>query len=544
MLKQHIPHLALFDAPVETTLKRRITGGFIVAVVLTIFMGVFSWRSARLAANDADWVSHTYAVMDRIELTAKHALEAEASARTFALTGQDSLLAHYRVARQLVEQDEGELRHLTADNPSQQRRLDVLEAQVRAALELAATIIAKRQQTGAVTPAREVLETGRLMDAVRATTQEMRGEEMRLLSQRTESTKTERRSTNFILVVGILVGMALLTLARSAVNREIDVSSRARAQLSTLNAELEQRVEQRTAALQSEVAEHKRAQDQLARQAEDLSRQAEELAASEAAIRKLNDDLELRVVERTMQLEEANKELEAFTYSVAHDLRAPLRHIGGFSKLLVEDFGATLDPEARKYLDRLQQGTVKMGQLVDELLSLARVGRQSVNLQATGLDSIVAEVVTLLEPETKGRQIEWKIAKLPFVDCDPTLMKQVFQNLISNALKYSRPRPQTVIEIGEIHKDGEAVIFVRDNGVGFNMKYADKLFGVFQRLHRVEDFEGTGVGLATVHRIIKKHQGRVWVEAELDRGATFYFTIGGVESAAPNAQAAIAGAQP
>jgi len=181
---------------------------------------------------------------------------------------------------------------------------------------------------------------------------------------------------------------------------------------------------------------------------------------------------------------------------------------------------------------------------VDELLGLSRLGRQSLNLQAAGLNSIVAEVISMLQPEVEGRQIEWKIADLPFVECDPSMMKQVFQNLVSNALKYSRPRSPAVIEIGEVRKDGEAAIFVRDNGVGFNMKYSDKLFGVFQRLHRAEDFEGTGVGLATVQRIIKKHQGRIWAEAELDRGATFYFTVGSVESAAPNAQAAIAGAQP
>jgi light-regulated signal transduction histidine kinase (bacteriophytochrome) len=236
--------------------------------------------------------------------------------------------------------------------------------------------------------------------------------------------------------------------------------------------------------------------------------------------------------------------LEAFTYSVAHDLRAPLRHISGFSKILVEDFGSALGPEAQRCLMRVQEGTGKMGQLVDELLSLARVGRQSLNRQATGLNSIVAEVVALLKPDTDGRQIEWRIADLPFVECDPTLIKQVFQNLVANALKYSRPRSQAVIEIGEVHQDDEAVFFVRDNGVGFNMKYANKLFGVFQRLHRAEDFEGTGVGLATVHRIIKKHQGRVWAEAELDRGATFYFTIGSLESAAPITQTTTIGAQP
>lgn len=264
--------------------------------------------------------------------------------------------------------------------------------------------------------------------------------------------------------------------------------------------------------------------------------------AAEHEIRRLNDELEHRVAERTAQLEEANKELESFTYSVAHDLRAPLRHIAGFSGILLEEFSPALDAEAGRYLQRIQQGTQKMGQLVDELLNLARVGRQAPNLRATGLGPIVQEVVDMLQPEIHGRRVEWRIADLPIVECDPTLLKLVFQNLVSNALKYSRPRPQAVIEIGQVRENGQSAIFVRDNGVGFSMKYADKLFGVFQRLHRSEDFEGTGVGLATVQRIINKHQGRIWAEAELDKGATFYFTIGGLQPAEVKTESMAVGA--
>jgi len=249
--------------------------------------------------------------------------------------------------------------------------------------------------------------------------------------------------------------------------------------------------------------------------------------AAERKIQEFNQELEARVIERTAQLEAANHELEAFTYSVSHDLRAPLRHISGFTKILVEDFGPALPAEALKQLQRIEQGAKRMGQLVDELLNLARVGRQALTVQGTKLSSLVKDVIHILEPEVEGRQVEWKIGELPFVECDPTLVRQVFQNLIHNALKYSRPRTPAVIEIGHCEKDGQTVIFVRDNGVGFNMKYVDKLFGVFQRLHRAEDFEGTGVGLATVHRIVAKHGGRVWAEAEVDRGASFYFTLAG-----------------
>ncbi len=250
---------------------------------------------------------------------------------------------------------------------------------------------------------------------------------------------------------------------------------------------------------------------------------------TEEEIRKLNEGLQYR----NDELAAAYKELEAFTYSVSHDLRAPLRHIDGFSKLLAEEYSAQLPEKAREYLSLIRDGTREMGQLVDDLLNLARLGRKEIVPQITGLDSLAGEVIAGLKRENTSRAIEWKVQKLPFVECDPGLIRQVFANLLSNAAKYTRPREPAVIEVGQLEQNGERVIFVRDNGVGFNMKNAEKLFGVFQRLHRQEDFEGTGVGLATVQRIIHKHGGRVWAEAELDRGATFYFTLGMLEHRGP-----------
>jgi len=225
------------------------------------------------------------------------------------------------------------------------------------------------------------------------------------------------------------------------------------------------------------------------------------------------------------QLEEANRELEAFTYSVSHDLRAPLRRIDGFTRILVEELGPGLDQTVRHYLENVQEGARHMGALVDDLLHLSRVGRQQLNTHLTSLNSLVDEVVRDLQSETEAREIEWRIGQLPVVICDPGLMRQVFANLVANAVKFTGTRQHAVIEIGHKNADSQSVIFVRDNGVGFNMKYADKLFGVFQRLHRQEDFEGTGVGLATVQRIIHKHGGRIWAEAEPDRGATFCFAL-------------------
>jgi PAS domain S-box-containing protein len=265
--------------------------------------------------------------------------------------------------------------------------------------------------------------------------------------------------------------------------------------------------------------------------------------ADQHEIRRLCDELEVRVAERTAELAAANKELEAFSYSVSHDLRAPLRHISGFSQILVEEFGPTLDPEARRYLDRIQAGTEKMGLLVDELLNLARIGRHALHLTPTSLTPLVEEVLAMLEPESEGREVKWVLCDLPEVECDPVLVKQIFQNLLTNALKFTRPCAQAVIEVGHQvdAETGQTVFMVRDNGIGFNMKYVDKLFGVFQRLHQPDKFEGTGIGLATVQRIVQKHGGRVWAEGEIDKGATFYFTLGAGKTAGPKTNEASAG---
>ncbi len=253
---------------------------------------------------------------------------------------------------------------------------------------------------------------------------------------------------------------------------------------------------------------------------------------AEEEIRQLNQDLERRVLARTAELEDINRELEAFTYSVSHDLRAPLRHIAGFAKILCEEAGAQLGPSARDCLNRIEESTQYMGRLINELLNLSRVSRQDLSVRSTALNSVVEDVVRELQPECSGREIEWRIGRLPVLDCDPGLIRVVFANLLANAVKFTRRRLRAVIEVDRKALEGQSVVFVRDNGVGFDMKYVDRLFRAFQRLHRAEEFEGTGVGLATVQRIVRRHGGRVWAEAELGKGATFYFTLSAPAKAA------------
>jgi PAS domain S-box-containing protein len=251
-----------------------------------------------------------------------------------------------------------------------------------------------------------------------------------------------------------------------------------------------------------------------------------ERKAAEEALRRLNLELDRRVLERTAELEAANKEMHAFTYTVSHDLRAPLRHIDGFLELLQKKAGAVLDGQSRHYMDTISKAARKMGLLIDDLLSFSRMGRHAVTIRPVDLGNLLREVIGELEPDAAGRTIEWRIGGLPAVDGDAAMLRIVLVNLISNALKFTWPRQEARIEIGSIAgQTSETVIFIRDNGVGFDMAYVDKLFGVFQRLHRAEEFEGTGIGLATVRRIITRHGGRTWAEGELNQGAVFYFSL-------------------
>jgi len=289
------------------------------------------------------------------------------------------------------------------------------------------------------------------------------------------------------------------------ISRDITVIKQAQVELEKAYGEVENQVRERTSQLRREI---------------------DERIQAEKEVQRLNAELEKRVMERTTELEAANRELEAFSYSVSHDLRTPIRAIDGFAGIILEDFSAKLPPEAIRHLNTIHENSLQMGRLIDDLLAFLSLSRPPLNLQPIDTAKLVQEALDSLHKEREGRSVEISIGKLPMCKGDPLLLKQVWINLLSNSLKFTRERKTAKIQVNCITTpDGEKVFSVKDNGVGFNMEHAGKLFGVFQRLHRIDEYEGTGVGLAIVKRIVVRHGGRVWTEARAGEGATFYFTL-------------------
>jgi signal transduction histidine kinase len=444
-------------------------------LLILVCIGVLSFRGEVRNEKDRQWVVHTLLVVEKLQAIRIDITEAETGQRAYMLTGQDRHLALYRAAVDRVRWDMKELPDLIQDNPGEREAIRRLAPLVTAELLELADGIEVRQHSGLLAGVDAVTQRSDdelWTELIAAQIGGMRRSEAQLLSARLQTAAASTRKIKAVIFLGNALAIAILLVKDFVIYRETGKRNRAEQSLKHSNERLER---------------------------------------------------------RTSELSETNIELESFAYSVAHDLRAPLRHIAGYSGALVQDYGLRIDAEGRRRLEKIEDGAQKMGRLVDDLLSLSRVGLQKLSLENTSLDSLIRQAMGEFAPECSARDIDWRIGELFSTACDPGLMKQVFVNLISNAVKYTGKRDHAVIEVGQIIQSGERVVFVRDNGAGFEMQYAGKLFGVFQRLHKARDFEGTGVGLAIVQRIIRKHGGRIWAEAEPDRGATFFFTLGSPE---------------
>jgi signal transduction histidine kinase len=437
------------------------------ALLILACIGTLSFWSEVRNDKDREWVTHTLLVVEKLQTIRIDIAQAETGQRGYMLTGQDRYLKLYQAGADNTRQDMKELPDLIQDNPEERDAIGQLEPLVAARLRELNDGIEVRKRSGLLAGVEVVAhrdDAEPWMERIAAQIAEMRRIEARLLSSRLQTAAVSSRKMKVVVVCGNALAILILLVKGFVIHWEIG-----RRNLAELNLEeTNERLERRTNELEG----------------------------------------------RTAELLQANIEMESFAYSVAHDLRAPLRHVGGYSRVLMQDYGPKLDAGGQRYLELIEAGAQKMGRLVDELLSLSGIGRQDLALEATSLDALLHQVVEEIGPECAGRDVEWRIGNLFVSECDSGLMKQVFVNLISNAVKYSSKRAHAVIEVGLSTQGGERVIFVRDNGAGFEMQYIDKLFGVFQRLHKARDFEGTGVGLAIVQRIIRKHGGRIWAEAK------------------------------
>jgi signal transduction histidine kinase len=435
---------------------------FIGALTILVGITLVSILNTRTLRKTSQWVAHTNEVISAFHETLSTLKDAETGQRGYLITGQVQYLEPYNDAVAQVGYHVRKLKKLTADDPYRQEEIRKLERLTEIRLSVLADGIRRRRDEGFVS-AQEVVLSGegkQTMDEIRALIAESVKAENDLLVKREAEASASTTKTIVTFVAGLGLSFALLLLVFYLLSHEIG-----------------------------------------------QRRKAEEAAQ--------------RLAE---QLEAANKELEAFSYSTSHDLRAPLRHVIGFAEMLQRN-GANLGETNRRYITTIVESAQRMGNLIDHLLNFSRLGRSEMQAQTVDLDRLLKDVMREFHEETRERKVKWKIDPLGSVLGDAALLRLVITNLISNALKFTRDCPDPLVEIGCNRNADELVVFVRDNGAGFEMKYVDKLFGVFQRLHRAEEFEGTGIGLANVRRIIHRHGGRTWAEGALNRGATMYFSL-------------------
>jgi|SRR5579871_204659 signal transduction histidine kinase len=481
-------------------------------VILLLFLGVTAGvRSVVQTREMNKWVSHTQEVLAETARVRLYRSRMHNQLWLYRATERSDLPGRYEADRAILVKSIASLGRLTADNQGQHDLIKNISVSIQEQITLLDQAMNEAQtaaQNGRSQNMTTIFPTDVKLPAL---LDKFESTEHELLKERTSAVeKNARWSLLFIISTGIL---SVTSLLLSAYHVQREILERARIESGLLRARelMGTQLDQQKTELEHAV--------------EDLHTQIVARKKADEELRQLNAILEERIAERTKELEEKNRELESFNYSVSHDLRAPLRHMDGFSKILEEEYREQLPEEAKQHLNRIRLAASRMSMLVDDLLALSRLGRQPVKCKRVSLDEMLEDVKSAYAEEEKSREIIWKTSPMPAVEADPGLLRQVLTNLISNALKFTRQKSPAIIEVGCREEGNRVTVFVKDNGAGFDPKFADKLFGVFQRLHRQDEFEGTGIGLAIVARIIQKHGGRVWAESAPDRGATFYFTL-------------------
>jgi signal transduction histidine kinase len=492
---------------------RRNLWGVVSIVIATLAFAFFlALRSAIQAESVFGWSSHTEEVLDKISQARFGRSRLMNQLWAFRVTRNPDLRSRFQEDVGSVRKTMSDLRTLTADNPKQSQILDELTPLIASQLNsLQKAMDDAVNDISAPADASTWSLPFQPSDHVRDLFNTLETNERLLLIERSAAVRADVRRTRVVLLIAGALTAIILFAAVYLVQREILL--RAKVETGLRHAQ-----EMLGTKLQGQRAE-------LGQVLEDLHAQIRARAQAENEVRTLNADLGRRVQQRTAELEETNRELETFSYSVSHDLRAPLRHLDGFSRILQQTYGQQLPDGAQHYLERIRGAAKHMSDLVEDLLQLAHVGRQVTRREMQPLRMLVDEARREVEPECVERDIRWEISALPELEVDSGLFRLVFTNLFSNAVKFTRERRVATIEVGSFEGNGMSVIFVRDNGAGFDPHHADKLFGVFQRLHHQDEFEGTGIGLATVHRIVQKHGGRVWAESQPNEGACFYFSV-------------------
>lgn len=464
------------------SLEQKIPAGFTLTLVFLLAIGAIAYRSATRSIDTYKWVDHTREVLSQLERVSVALLDTETDSRAFALTGNDEFLKSHDAARLRLQDAFTDLRGQIQDNPDQLQKSKRLEELTAQKLNWITTVIDQRKTAGLAGAARKVStgEGAETMAEIRKVIGEMESAEQKLLIERSSKAQAEARATIAIIALTIVIGVLAAGIAGLVVRRDFLKRTQAENDIRILNTELQK---------------------------------------------------------RTAQLLNANAEMEAFSYSVSHDLRSPLRAITGYTASLQETSGDRLDAEGKSDLERVRAACRRMGQLIDDLMALARVSQTEMNRGTVNISEIARVVLSELQKSQPDRHVAARVDSGLVANADANLIRLALENLIANAWKFTRDAANPTIEIGCVQKNGLVEYFVRDNGAGFDMAYANKLFRPFQRLHDRSEFEGTGIGLATVERIIHRHGGHVWAAAEPSKGATFHFTLPGSGDAADSNKA-------